>query len=119
MPNRKKYMSGTSDSVPDQLTAKTKAHLSRIKDGDYQTPDLRRPAKDQRPPARPSGLRSPKTSPRAPERPADLMAGEAVKRGNRSAERIAAEGTPQFADGGMVRGCKPGQMSGKGFSGTY
>jgi hypothetical protein len=25
----------------------------------------------------------------------------------------------RFADGGMVRGCKPGQMSGKGFSGTY
>lgn len=24
-----------------------------------------------------------------------------------------------FADGGMVRGCKAGQMSGKGFSGTY
>jgi len=30
-----------------------------------------------------------------------------------------AERMPQFADGGMVRGCKPGQMSGKGFSGTY
>ncbi len=60
-----------------------------------------------------------RTSPRPKKRPKDLMEGEAVKRGNRSAERIVAEGTPQFADGGMVRGCKPGQMSGKGFSGTY
>ena len=27
--------------------------------------------------------------------------------------------TQKFAEGGMVRGCKPGQMSGKKFSGTF
>lgn len=56
---------------------------------------------------------------RPKKRPKDLMEGEAVKRGNRSKQRIESEGTPKFRDGGMVRGCKPGQMTGKGFSGTY
>lgn len=64
---------------------------------------------------------APKRSPRPKPRPDDLMAGEAVKRGNRSKRRIEseAERMPQFAKGGEVRGCKSGQMSGKGFSGTY
>jgi hypothetical protein len=26
---------------------------------------------------------------------------------------------PKYAEGGMVRGCKPTQMSGKGFKGTF
>ena len=42
----------------------------------------------------------------------------AVKRGNNEARRRASD-TQNFYDGGMVRGHKSGQMSGKGFSGTY
>ena len=37
----------------------------------------------------------------------------------RREDRTNRLGTKMFADGGMVRGCKPGQMSGKGFRGTY
>jgi hypothetical protein len=37
-------------------------------------------------------------------------------RANRRADR---RGAKKFADGGMVRGCKPAQMSGKGFKGTF
>jgi hypothetical protein len=66
---------------------------------------------------RPESVLAPETSPRAKRRPKDLMEGEAVKRGNRSADRAAREGG--YAKGGMVRGCKSGQMSGKGFSGNY
>jgi len=33
--------------------------------------------------------------------------------------RAGRLGTQKFVEGGMVRGCKSGQMSGKGFRGTY
>jgi len=33
--------------------------------------------------------------------------------------RAGRLGTQKFAEGGMVRGCKAGQMSGKKFSGTF
>lgn len=36
-----------------------------------------------------------------------------------SAEAKDQEHVKKFRDGGTVRGCKPGQMSGKKFSGTY
>lgn len=36
-----------------------------------------------------------------------------------NAERDDQEHIKNYRDGGMVRGCKPGQMSGKKFSGTY
>jgi hypothetical protein len=36
-----------------------------------------------------------------------------------AADREFTDSLGRFADGGMVRGCKPGQMSGKGFRGTY
>jgi len=39
----------------------------------------------------------------------------AVERGNRAAKREAQK----FGDGGMVRGCGPAQMSGKGFRGDF
>lgn len=42
----------------------------------------------------------------------------AVERGNSEARRRASD-TQNFYDGGMVRGHKSGQMSGKGFSGTF
>jgi len=45
----------------------------------------------------------------------EFMTGRAIERGDRASRREAKK----FADGGMVRGCKPGQMSGKGFSGEY
>lgn len=35
------------------------------------------------------------------------------------AERADQEHVKTYRDGGMVRGCKAGQMSGKKFSGTY
>jgi len=35
------------------------------------------------------------------------------------AERYESETTKRFADGGPVRGFKPGQTSGKNFSGTF
>lgn len=35
------------------------------------------------------------------------------------ADVLRGRGVDGFAEGGMVRGCKPGQMSGKKFSGTY
>ncbi len=56
-----------------------------------------------------------RTSPRPPSR----AEGKAAQSQRFKGERKEREGTPQFADGGKVRGCKPGQMSGKGFSGTY
>lgn len=51
---------------------------------------------------------------------ADEAAG-AIERGNRNAEREARDrdSLMNFKDGGMVRGCKSGQTSGKGFRGTY
>jgi hypothetical protein len=66
---------------------------------------------------RPETIMAVETSPRPKKRPKDLMDGKAVESGNRAADRAAREGG--YAKGGMVRGCKSGQMSGKGFSGTY
>lgn len=46
----------------------------------------------------------------------------AVKRGRRGSEYEAEDymiGKEEFAGGGMVRGCKSAQTSGKGFKGTY
>lgn len=34
-------------------------------------------------------------------------------------ERQMTDGLSRYAEGGMVRGCKAGQTSGKGFSGNY
>lgn len=68
----------------------------------------------------PSNRAMTETSPRPKARPADLMdkyEGEVVKRGNRMKEREDRE--MNFAAGGMVRGCKPGQMAGKKYSGSY
>ena len=36
-----------------------------------------------------------------------------------NAEAADQEHVKKFRDGGSVRGCKPGQMTGKKFSGTY
>ena len=77
----------------------------------------------------------------------EFEAGRAIERGNRASMREAQEfaeggkvksfpdlnkdgkvtkadvlkgrGVEGFAEGGMVRGCKAGQMSGKKFSGTF
>ena len=48
-------------------------------------------------------------------RPYTMEERGAVERGNRAAEREAQK----FEDGGMVRGCGPAQMSGKGFRGDF
>jgi len=57
--------------------------------------------------------------PRPRMRPEDkaeeFEAGRAIERGNRASQREAQ----MFAAGGMVRGCGPAQMSGKGFRGEY
>lgn len=68
----------------------------------------------------PSNRAMTETSPRPKARPADLMEkreGATIERANRMKEREDRE--MNFADGGMVRGCKPGQVSGKKYSGTY
>ena len=77
----------------------------------------------------------------------EFMSGQAIERGNRASQREAKKfakggkvngfpdlnkdgkvtkadvlkgrGVEGFAAGGEVRGCKAGQMSGKGFSGNY
>jgi hypothetical protein len=61
---------------------------------------------------------APKTSRRPMARPDDLVEGNILRRANEMKEREDRE-TKNFAEGGMVRGCKPGQMSGKKYSGTY
>jgi hypothetical protein len=46
----------------------------------------------------------------------------AVERGNRGSRYEAEDymiGKEKYAGGGMVRGCKTSQVSGKGFKGTY
>lgn len=45
----------------------------------------------------------------------------AAERGNDAARRYAEDemDVKDFAEGGMVRGCKSSQTSGKGFRGTY
>lgn len=47
--------------------------------------------------------------------------GPRIEMGNRQdpGVRPGSEDTQRYAEGGMVRGCKPGQMTGKGFSGSY
>lgn len=68
------------------------------------------------------GPRRPEPRPR--DKAADFEEGRAVERGNRQS-RLEAEALEErderrgYAKGGMVRGCKSSQMSGKGFSGTY
>lgn len=61
----------------------------------------------------------PKRRPREVEERAAAI--RAAERGNRAAERYAEDemDVKDFAEGGMVRGCKSSQMSGKGFRGTY
>jgi hypothetical protein len=66
-----------------------------------------------------------------PRRPAVTERGSRHDEGITVAEQVPGSQAPgvsmrpvqrpakKFADGGMVRGCKPGQMSGKGFRGTY
>jgi len=76
----------------------------------------------------------PSVSPRPeanPRRPAVTERGSRHDEGTTVAEEVPGSQAPgvsmrpvqrpakKFADGGMVRGCKPGQMSGKGFRGTY
>ena len=63
-------------------------------------------------------------SPRPMERPEldDSDAAGAVRRGNRAARRYADEYEGlmgNYRDGGMVRGCKPVQATGKGFRGAF
>ena len=57
--------------------------------------------------------------PRPRMRPEDkaeeFEVGRAIERGNRASELEAQH----YAAGGMVRGCGPAQMSGKGFRGEY
>lgn len=45
----------------------------------------------------------------------------AIERGNRAARRRAEQDVElmEFKDGGMVRGCKAVQTTGKGFKGTF
>jgi hypothetical protein len=45
----------------------------------------------------------------------------AAERGNRAAQRYAEDemDVKNFAEGGMVRGCKSSQVSGKGYRGTF
>ena len=53
-------------------------------------------------------------------RPADMEERGAVERGNRSSMYEAMDmETQKYAGGGMVRGCKGVQTSGKGFRGSY
>ena len=68
-----------------------------------------------RPIARPEGLR---------ERAEERRLRELEERSLRSQERESEDfkdfgGAKKFAEGGMVRGCKPGQSSGKKFTGTF
>lgn len=64
-------------------------------------------------------------SPRPIPRPKSMVSDEearAVEAGNRSARHNADEYeslVENYRDGGMVRGCGPAQMSGKGFRGTF
>ena len=46
--------------------------------------------------------------------PKDLMVGNTL-----GSEGTRGVGAKMYADGGMVRGCKSGQVSGKGYSGQY
>ena len=78
-----------------------------------------------RPMPRPS--RGPEESMRPVTRPDDLAERAELRKAMdssdaayRASRREAADMDMQgFAEGGMVRGCKPAQMSGKGFKGTF
>jgi hypothetical protein len=78
-----------------------------------------------RPTPRPS--RGMASSPLPTTRPANLASRmeeqrmrERTEMGNRQDSGMSRREMEQgFADGGMVRGCKPGQMSGKGFRGSF
>ena len=69
------------------------------------------------------GRSSPKKSKRPVKRPdRDIGAsptGRNSTRGIDPVENYGKESVQKFAKGGEVRGCKSGQMSGKGFSGQY
>ena len=54
---------------------------------------------------------APMTSKRPPK---DLIIGNTL-----GSEGTRGVGAKMYADGGMVRGCKSGQVSGKGYSGQY
>jgi hypothetical protein len=61
---------------------------------------------------------APKKSLRPKMRPSDDDG--AVERGNRGSKYESSDmDTKMYAGGGMVRGYKAGQVSGKGFKGTY
>ena len=67
------------------------------------------------------GRSSPKKSMRPVKRP-DRDIGASKSGGTRGidpVENYGKEAVKKFASGGSVRGCKSGQMSGKGFSGQY
>lgn len=94
--------------------------------------------KSMRPKARPDGLKmmpgdemssnraavpdaiEPKRSARPKMRP-KYMEDEAaaVEQGRRAYKREMEDAPENFADGGMVRGCKSSQVSGKRFTGTF
>ncbi len=70
--------------------------------------------------------RRPTTNPRAVDAPGtNFDEGETeveMTRGSRAPSislRPVQRPAKKFADGGMVRGFKPGQMSGKGFRGSF
>lgn len=96
------------------------------------------PGKSLRPKMRPDGLKmrpgdemssnraavrdaiEPMSSVRPKKRPGYVEDdAAAMERVRRSAERDMEDMPQKYADGGMVRGCKSSQMSGKGFRGTY
>ena len=86
--------------------------ISSREEPDYPTSA---PSFSKRPQARPKPMK-PRARPARIEQEAAEAA--AVERGNNEARRRASD-TQNFSGGGMVRGHKSGQMSGKGFSGTY
>jgi hypothetical protein len=85
---------------------------------------LKAPTRSMRPRMRPEAEENtsraltevmPRPTPRPRDKAEEFEAGRAIERGNRASEREAKK----FANGGMVRGCKAGQMSGKGFRGDF
>lgn len=96
------------------------------------------PGKSLRPKMRPDGLKmipgdempsnraavredgAPSSSVRPKKRPKYMEDdAAAVERGRRSYEREMEDMPQKFAKGGMVRGCKGSQVSGKGFKGSF
>ena len=111
----------------DPITAQTRAllrgetdeaylnTLGRIQRAAMGMPQAQAPAASPRPMPRPG----------ATERGSRFdegMTREEMERGSSApgvSMRPVQRPAKKFADGGMVRGCKPGQMSGKKFSGTF